>query len=129
MMGLFKFPPAFKLDDKGSSTVEFAIISSAFLMMVIGGMYLSMLGYTASSLHYAVEAAARCQSINTTACTSASTTQTYATSRFTNLTGKTASFVASAATCGHQVTGTITFTINKGTASLGIPLSATACFP
>ena len=129
MMAILNLCRTLKRDDKGSSTVEFAIISSAFLMMVIGGMYLSMLGYTASSLHHAVEAAARCQSINTTTCTSASTTQTYATSRFTNLTGKPATFVAAAATCGHKVTGSMTFTINKGTSSLGIPLSATACFP
>jgi len=129
MMAMLRLYRTLKLDENGSSTVEFAIVSSAFLMMVIGGMYLSMLGYTASSLHCAVEAAARCQSINTTTCTSASTTQTYATNRFTNLTGKTATFVANAATCGHQVTGSMTFTINKGTSSLGIPLSATACFP
>jgi len=129
MMAMLRLYRTLQFDETGSSTVEFAIISSAFLMMVIGGMYLSMLGYTASSLHYAVEAAARCQSINTATCTSASTTQTYATSRFTNLTGKPATFVAAAASCGHQVTGLMTFTINKGTSSLGIPISATACFP
>lgn len=119
-----------RADERGVSTVEFAIVASAFIMLVIGGMYVSMLGYTVASLHYAVEAAARCYSVNTTTCTSTATTQTYATAHFTNLTGNTATFVASTPTCGHQVTGQLTYKLNAGVYRRDITLpTATACFP
>jgi Flp pilus assembly protein TadG len=65
-------------DQRGASVVEFALVAPAFLMILIGGFYLGMAGLAASSLRYAVEAGARCASVNTTVCSSNSATQTYA---------------------------------------------------
>ena len=53
----------------------------------------SILGYTSSSLHAAVESAARCRAMGTT-CTDAATTQTFAAAKFHNLTGNTATFTS-----------------------------------
>ena len=119
-----------RLDERGTSTVEFALVVPAFLALVVGGMHLSMLGFTTSNLHYAAEEAARCGAIQTTRCTSATLAQNAASAVFTNLTGATAVFTATpGATCGYQVTGTVTYPLNTGAANINVPLSATACYP
>jgi Flp pilus assembly protein TadG len=116
-------------DRAGASAVEFALLAPITLMIIIGGMYLSMLGFTAASLNQAVQAGARCFAINTTTCSSATATQTYASGQFMNFARNTATFTASTPSCGKQVTGTVTFKLNAGTSTLNVPLSATACFP
>ena len=105
------------------------MIAPFFLMLAIGGIDLSIMGFTQASLHYAVEAGARCASITTATCTSTTTTATYAASKFTNVTGNSPSFVLAAATCGNRVTGTITYRVEAGITSFTVPLSAVACFP
>ena len=118
------------LDQRGASTVEFAVIGSAFMMVVIGGMYLSMLGFTASSLHYAAEEGARCGAVQTTRCTSATTSQSASTAAFQNITGSTATFTATpTAACGYQMVGTVTYALQTGIGEISVPLSATACYP
>lgn len=119
-----------KLDDRAVSSLEFALVLPAFLMITIGGLHLSMLGFTAASLHFATEDAARCGAIQTTRCTSTATTQTHALSKFRNITGATATFTAaSGLTCGYRVQGSVTYTLKTGVASMTVPLSATACYP
>jgi Flp pilus assembly protein TadG len=114
-------------DQRGASVVEFALVAPAFLMILIGGLYLGMAGLTASSLRYAVEAGARCASVNTTVCSSNSATQTYAQARYKGT--YTPVFTASSATCGHLVTGTVTFRLDTGIKRIDIPLTARSCFP
>jgi Flp pilus assembly protein TadG len=122
--------PRRPLDEQGVSTVEFAIVLPAFLMVVIGGMQLSMLGFTSSSLHYAAEEGARCGAIQTTRCTSPTSAQTRAAAAFQNITGTTATFTAtSTAACGYQMVGNVTYTLKTGVGSISVPLSATACYP
>jgi Flp pilus assembly protein TadG len=119
-----------RLDERGASTIEFAVVVPAFLMMAIGGMHLSMLGFTASSLHYAAEHGARCGAVQTTRCTSATSAQDAATAAFQNITGGTATFTATpTATCGYQLVGTVTYAVQTGFSTLNVPLSATACYP
>jgi len=100
-------------------------------MMLIGGMHLSMLGFTAANLHFAAEDGARCGAIQTTRCTSGTVAQTHALGKFRNITGSTATFTATptGVACGYQVTGSLTYTIRTGIATLNVPLSATACYP
>ena len=74
-------------NDEGAAAIEFAIYSTAFFAMLFGGIYASILGYTSSSLHAAVESAARCRAMGTT-CTDAATTQNFAAAKFHNLTGQ-----------------------------------------
>jgi Flp pilus assembly protein TadG len=114
-------------DQRGASVVEFALVAPAFLMIIIGGLYLGMAGLAASSLRYAVQAGARCASVNTTVCSSNSATVTYTTARYKG--AYTPTFVSSTATCGHLVTGTMTFRLDTGIKRIDIPLSAQSCFP
>ena len=126
---LRKLAARLRANRDGASTVEFALVAPLVIMVIIGGMYLSMLGFTASSLHYSAQAAARCRSVNTTICTDAASTQTFAGNQFMNLAGNTATFTASTAACGNKVVGTVTFALNAGMSKMNIPLSASACFP
>ena len=52
----------------GAAAVEFAITASAFIVMVMGGFYAAIMFFVATSMQFAVEAGARCASINTTVC-------------------------------------------------------------
>ncbi len=116
-------------DRSGAGAVEFALLAPLILMVFIGGMYLSMLGFSAASLHYATEAAARCYSVNNTICSNAATTQTFAAARFVNITGNAATFTASTQACGKNVAATVTYKLVAGTRTLNVPLRAAACFP
>jgi Flp pilus assembly protein TadG len=128
---MIRLPRPFRrLDERGASTIEFAVVVPAFMMLALGGMHLSMLGFTSSSLHYAAEEGARCGAVQTTRCTSATTAQSAATAAFQNIAGGTATFTATpTATCGYQMTGTVTYPVQTGFSTLNVPLSATACYP
>jgi len=121
------------LEDHGSSSAEFAIVAPVAISLILGSLGLSMLLWTSSSLHAAVEAAARCYAIgaahsNTTACSTTANAVTYATSKYAgpNLSPV---FTAAATGCGHTVTGDVTFPLNTGLINLSIPLKASSCFP
>ncbi len=52
-------------DSTGATAVEFAVVAPVFLAFVITIIQLSVLAFTAASLNYAVEKAARCAAIRT----------------------------------------------------------------
>jgi hypothetical protein len=112
----------------GTTAVEFAMVLPPFLMLLLGIMYGSLAIYTAASLHYAVEGAARCYSFMPACAGSATTTQSYAKSLYLGPGSPT--FTASTPSCGHQVNATLKNVV-PGTyvAPLNVTLSATACFP
>lgn len=119
-----------RLDECGASTIEFAIVAPVFLTMVVGGMHLSILGFTASNLHYAAEQGARCGAIQTTRCTSATLAESAASGVFNNFSGATATFIATpTATCGYRMVGTLTYPVSTGISTINVPLSAAACYP
>lgn len=112
--------------ERGGTAVEFGLLLPAFASLVVGTLYTGLCVYSASGLHSAVEQAARCYSVSTT-CSSASATETYAQAQYHGI--NTPTFNATTASCGHQVTGTVTVALNEVFSRLSIPLSATACFP
>ena len=111
----------------GSTAVEFGLLLPAFASLVVGTLYTGLCVYSATGLHSAVEQAARCYSVNATLCGSQSATVTYAQTQYYCVNSPT--FTASTASCGHQVSGTVTVALADMFSSLSIPLSATACFP
>jgi Flp pilus assembly protein TadG len=114
-------------NNEGASAVEFALVLPAFLMLVVGGFYLAILGFTMSSMRYATQAAARCASVQTTVCTNNTTTAAYAASKFQG--SGSATFTSSTATCGHLVSGTMIYGLATGITTINVPLTARACFP
>lgn len=120
----------FLRDSGGATIVEFALVAPLLLMFLVGGINLSLLGFSIANLKYAAEAGARCASVNSTICTNGTTTAERAASEFMQLTAAPANFQADfAAACGKKVTGSMTFVINTGLARIDVPLTSTACFP
>jgi Flp pilus assembly protein TadG len=113
--------------ERGGPAVEFGLLLPAFASLIVGTLYAGLAVYSAAGLHSAVEQAARCYSVNATTCGSASATVTYAQTQYHGINSP--SFTATTASCGHQVSGTVTVGLNDAFATLSIPLSATACFP
>lgn len=114
--------------ERGASTVEFVLVLPLLLLLTLGFVNLCALLYSATTLHYAAEDAARCRSVKTAICSDATTTQTYATSRYAGP-KISAVFTATQPSCGNQVVGTGTYKLITGIRTWTVPLSATACFP
>jgi Flp pilus assembly protein TadG len=113
----------------GATAVETALLLPVFFLMVFGGMATATFGWAVSSLHFAVEDAARCASVKTTVCTSNTTITTYAAAKYTGP-PISPTFTYSTAGCGHTVRATGTFSFNAIVPQLmNVPVSATSCFP
>ena len=115
-------------DSAGTTAVEFAMVAPAFIALIVGSIYASQMVYETSSMRFASEAAARCAAVNTTTCSSAATTQSYAASHYYGP-SPTPTFTATSATCGQNVSASATFSLFTGLASVSVPLSASACYP
>jgi Flp pilus assembly protein TadG len=62
----FRRARAFAIDDCGAAAVEFAMVSSAFITMIFGITYLSIMLHHRATLQWAVESAIRTAAITTT---------------------------------------------------------------
>jgi Flp pilus assembly protein TadG len=118
----------FCLDPAGASAVEFALILPVFCALTIGAINLCLVVYANSRLQYAVDDAARCESVKTTICTSSATTQTHAATTF-GFAGLSPTFTASPAVCGNQVVGSVTYPLSAVITTISVPISASSCFP
>jgi Flp pilus assembly protein TadG len=115
-------------DERGATAVEFALIAPAAVMLLVGTISLSLMLLSIGSMHFAVEAAARCASVVPTVCSSPTTIVAYANSRYAGAL-ITPVFTYVSAACGNQVNGLITYTLDVGLFRQSVPLSATSCFP
>lgn len=121
--------PLRKIDARGATAVETAMLLPLYLGLTLCVFGAGFLIYTAASLHFAVEAAARCGSVMATQCTGTASTQTYASSHYYGPNTPAPTFTATSASCGSEVSGSVTFAFNAGVTTWNVPLSATACFP
>ena len=115
--------------ESGATAVEFALVAPPFLMLFVGILSACVAVLTEASLDYAVEGAARCYSVNSTQCSTASATQSYAQTLYQGPNSPAPTFTASTPSCGHQVTGTLNYVLSAGVKQWTIPMSSTACFP
>jgi Flp pilus assembly protein TadG len=117
-----------RLDQDGTTAVEFAIVSPVFIAMLFGIIGLCITLFLIGSLHFAVEDGARCASVKTNICADAATTVAYTQSRYLGP-NVSPTFTYADAACGKSVTGTINYSMNLGFRTFALPISATACFP
>jgi Flp pilus assembly protein TadG len=125
------------VDARGAAAAEFALTIPALCALLFGSIGLSTMMSVTSALHFAVEKAARCASINAaltgvTTCSGSTNVQTYATSQYKGpaLTGL--AFTLTAATtanCGNRVVGSGTYVLRTGLATVSVPVTAAACYP
>ena len=115
-------------DEAGATAIEFALYSTVFFAMLFGGISASMLGFSSASLQSATESAARCRALAVT-CTNATTTQTYALTKFRRVTSITPTFTTTTDPCGNKVTGQMNYNLNWILGHSTIVLNSSACFP
>lgn len=112
---------------RASAAVEFALVLPALAMLVVGTFSAGLVMYSISGMHSAVEAAARCYSVNSGQCSSASLAATYAQNHYYGV--GTPNFTATTPACGYQVSGSLNINFSAGIANWAIPVSAASCFP
>jgi Flp pilus assembly protein TadG len=117
-----------RLDQQGTTAVEFAIVAPALIALLVGTLSLCVGLFLIGSLHYAVEEAARCASVKTTICSDSATTVAYAQNHYFGP-DVSPTFTYAAAACGNSVSASISYSMNVGFTTFVVPVSATACFP
>jgi Flp pilus assembly protein TadG len=95
----------------GTSAIEMAFLLPTFLVFIFGVCEFGRALWTQSALQFAVEAAARCASVNTTTCGTTSQIQSYAASAVNGITVTSTSFNVTAPSCGNKVSINYTFTL------------------
>jgi Flp pilus assembly protein TadG len=119
--------------------VEFALVGMLFFGLVLGVIEVGRVLWMSNSLHYAVQQAARCASIDSTTCGTEALVQSFASS----VTGSTvpasafqlnpgsppAGTPACATTTSNLVTATYAMTLYIPYLKMNPTLTATACFP
>ncbi len=115
----------------GTTTLEFALVMPAFLMIIFGIEEFSRCVWTQSALQFAVEAAARCAAVDAATCGNTSQVQQYAASKMPAPGARAAAFTYNnAATCGSLVSGTLAFTFVVNLVQDGsVTLTAQSCYP
>ena len=116
----------FARDEAGNPAVEFGLLAPALLMFVFaeGGRLL----WNVNALHYSVQEAARCASINKTTCGSASQIQSFAAGR-SGAGFDSSVFTATVAGCGNRVSASYTMALNIPFMAHSISLTAQSCYP
>jgi Flp pilus assembly protein TadG len=117
-----------RLNDQGTTAVEFAIVAPVLIALLVGTIALCVGLFLIGSLHYAVEEGARCASVKTTICSDAATTVAYAQNHYFGP-NVSPTFTYAAAACGNSVSASINYSMNVGFKTFVVPISATACFP
>ena len=114
----------------GEVAIEFAILFTTAMLLVLGLVEFGRALWYQSTLDYAVQSAARCGAVNTSACGSAAQIQQFAVSMAPGLAITTGNFAVTSPSCGTQVVASYTFqTIVPGLLPFTMNLNATACFP
>ncbi len=123
MRGLFRAT-------QGATAIEFALVAPVLFLTLFGAIEFGRLMWTQSALHYAVEQAARCASVNTTTCGTASQIASYAASTVSALNIPSSAFTATLnSSCGHQVLASLNYQfVATGLFPYTPVLTAQACF-
>ena len=120
----------FKRSEGGANAVETAIVLPVFILLILAVVEAGFLFWTQSSLQFAVEAAARCATVNTTLCGSTSAVKSYAAAQVFGMTIPSSSFTVSQPSCGYQVSISYPFTFFVPALYSGtISLDAKSCHP
>jgi Flp pilus assembly protein TadG len=117
-------------DRRGATAVEFSLILPALLLLLFGIVEFGRLLWTQSALHFAVEEAARCATVDAANCGSASAVQSFAVARAAGLGLQKSVFSLTSPACGNQVSASYPFPFVLATLfPYSITLTAQSCFP
>jgi Flp pilus assembly protein TadG len=114
----------------GTAAVDFALVLPVFILAVVGVMEAGRILWAQNLLQRAVEAAARCASINATICGSSSAVASYAATQAPGLSVPTGTFTLSVQACGNRVAASYSYPFLTTVLPLpSLTLTAQACFP
>lgn len=100
-----------RLDDRGTTAIEFALIAPALLLLLFAAMEFGRMLWTVGDLNYSVQQAARCASVTPATCGTSSQIATYAANAIAPTYTPASTFTASTASCGHLVTASFPYPI------------------
>jgi Flp pilus assembly protein TadG len=118
------------IDERGTTSVEFALSAPLFALMVTGVMGAGLLFWAQTGLQHGVEMAARCASVNKTICSQTNDIQNYAVTQTTGLNPPPSVFSVTASACGTLVTASyplVTVPTLWGVSAFN--LTAQSCYP
>ena len=125
MMRMLK---SLRRDQDGSVIVDFALIATPLFLLLFGTIEVGRMLWMQNALHYSVEAAARCASIDTNNCATSTQITSYAAA--SSAAGLTSGvFSWSKVACGNQVSASYPMTLAIPFMSASITLSAQSCYP
>jgi Flp pilus assembly protein TadG len=118
----------FTRDDAGNLAVEFGLLAPALMLFIFGIAEGGRLLWTVNALHYSVQEAARCATVNKTTCGSPGNIQSFAAGR-SGETFSSSVFTATVAACGNRVSASYTMPLNIPLMAHSITLTAQSCYP
>lgn len=123
--------------ERGAAALEYGLLLPVLISIVLGAMDAGRLMWTYTTLHRAVEASARCASINSSACGTVAQIADRAADEAWGLGLTAQNFTVQVQSCGTQVTANYQFPMlipwfdqtGPQEPSGAITLSASACYP
>jgi Flp pilus assembly protein TadG len=117
-------------ESRGTTAIEFAFTAPLFMALLFAIIESGLALWTQFGLQNAVEDAARCASVSTTTCSTASAITTYAANHTLGVTIPVSNFTFTKPGCGNQVAGSYTYSfLTHFFSAASVTLSAQSCFP
>jgi Flp pilus assembly protein TadG len=118
----------FAHEDAGNLSIELGLLAPVLIALIFGVAEGGHLLWTVNALHYSVQEAARCASVDTSTCGSASQIQSFAAGR-SGAGFPSSAFTATVTSCGNRVSANYTMPLNIPFMPSSISLSAQSCYP
>lgn len=114
----------------GTAVLEMAIVLPMLLLFILGLAEFGRLIWTRSTLNYAVQSAARCAALGTSACASAAQIKSVVVAAAPGLRLNADNVAVATLSCGVQVSATLPFQFAAPTfLPYAVVLTASACYP
>jgi Flp pilus assembly protein TadG len=115
-------------DGGGNVAIEAAVVLPVLALLLLGIIETGRLLWLQNALHYAVENAARCSVVDTSVCSSATQTKSYAASA-SGYAFSSSIFTVATAACGSRVSASYPFTFVVPLIGTSVTLQAQSCYP
>jgi Flp pilus assembly protein TadG len=127
---LNQFARRFLRDRHGGAAIEMALVFPFLTLMILGAIETGWMLWTASTLDFAVEEAARCASVDVNNCGTQANIQAVAAAKAMGLGMNAGAFTVSSPACGKQVSAIYVFNFAMPfRANFNVTIPATSCYP
>src|SRR5215471_6234486 len=114
--------------DAGNLSIELGLLAPVMILFIFAVAEGGHLLWTVNALHYSVQEAARCASVDSTTCGSATQIQSFAAGR-SGAGFPSSAFTATVVSCGNRVSASYSMPLNIPFMPHSISLSAQSCYP